>query len=324
MVRDPAADPAVDLRGVTKDYGGVGVFDLDLRVERGEVVGFLGPNGAGKSTTIRVVLDLVRPEAGTVRVLGLDPRAAGPQVRARLGFLPSDLAVWGRATARQALDHLARLRGGVDPAWTGELCRRLDVDLDRPLRTLSTGNRQKVGLVQALAHRPDLVVLDEPTMGLDPLVQQEVQRLLRETADEGRTVLLSSHTLSEVERVADRVAVLRRGRLVAVERVAALKQVAVRRVRAELDREPDAGAFRRLQGVRDVVVDGRRLEAVVEGHVDALVKELARSTVVSLDVEEADLEEVFLAMYAGDGRAAAGCGGGDGAAAPGHRAGAAR
>ncbi|MEJ5944734.1 ABC transporter ATP-binding protein [Pseudokineococcus basanitobsidens] len=291
------AEAVLETKRLTKDYGGVGVFDLDLSVRRGEVFGFLGPNGAGKSTTIRMLLDFVRPDAGEVRVLGADPRVAGPSVRARTGFLPSELSLWGRSTGRQVLGHLGRLRGGLDRAWTDELCRRLDVELDRPVKSLSTGNKQKIGLVQAFAHRPELVVLDEPTTGLDPLVQQEFQRLVRETADDGVTVFLSSHTLAEVERVADRVAVLRRGRLVTTERVAALKELAVRRVVAETREEPDRRAFAALDGVRDVEVEGHRVSATVEGHVDALVKVLARHTVLSLDVEEADLEEIFLAMY---------------------------
>lgn len=293
-----ARAPAITARALTKDYGGVGVFDLDLQVERGEVFGFLGPNGAGKSTTIRMLLDLARPTSGTVRVLGEDPRTHGASVRARAGFLPSELAMAPAATPRRVLRHLAALRGGVDEAYLGELCARFDVELDRPLRTLSTGNRQKVGLVQAFAHRPELVVLDEPTTGLDPLVQREFRRLVREYADGGGTVLLSSHTLSEVERVADRVGVLRRGRLVTVERVSALKRLAVRRVSAELDDTPPVAALSGIDGVRDVEVEGHRFTATVEGSPDALVKTLARCTVVSLDVEEADLEDVFLTFYA--------------------------
>ncbi len=216
----PPAPAAVAMTGITKRYRhGGGIENVTLEVQAGEVLALLGPNGAGKTTTTRLLLDLIRPDSGHLRVLGLDPRRDGVALRRRIGYLPGDLALYDRLTGRELLTHFAHLRGG--PPWPaiGELVDRFALEVDRPLRELSKGNRQKVGLVQALMGRPDLLVLDEPTAGLDPLVQHEVHEAVRETAGEGRSVLLSSHVLSEVSRVADRVAMMRDGRLLAVERV---------------------------------------------------------------------------------------------------------
>ncbi|HSI97445.1 MAG TPA: ABC transporter ATP-binding protein, partial [Gaiellaceae bacterium] len=217
----PAA-PAIETVGLSKTYGGKvrALVDLDLRVERGEVFGYLGPNGAGKSTTIRLFLDLIHPTAGRAALLGLDSRRDGVEARRRIGYLPGDLRLPDRLTASEFLASLARLRGATaDDALRDELCERLGVVLDRPLRQLSRGNRQKIGLVQAFMHRPDLVVLDEPTAGLDPLLQNEVRAVMRETAQDGRTVFLSSHSLDEVQHTADRVGIIRTGRLVDVDSV---------------------------------------------------------------------------------------------------------
>jgi len=209
---------AIQTTGLTKDYGeGRGLFDLDLDVRRGEILGFLGPNGAGKSTTMRLLLDLIKPTSGSAMLLGLDSRASSLEVRRRVGFLPGDLVLYPTLTGSAMLDYLGELRGGVDRRVRDELVERFDAELDRPLRELSTGNRQKLGLIQAFMHEPELLILDEPIAGLDPLVQQSFHALLEDVAAQGRTVFLSSHTLSEVERVANRVAILRRGRLVVVD-----------------------------------------------------------------------------------------------------------
>jgi ABC-2 type transport system ATP-binding protein len=294
---------AIRTRGLTKVYRGgtTAVRELDLAVRVGEVFGFLGPNGAGKTTTIRILLDLLRPTAGDAEVLGLDARRAGVEARRRIGYLPGDLALYPKLTAHETLTYLGALRGGVPERAVTVLSERLGLDLDRPVGTLSHGNRQKVGLVQAFMHEPELLVLDEPTGGLDPLLQQEFHRLVEEAAAAGRTVFLSSHVLSEVERVADRVGIIRGGTLVALEEIAALKQRATRRLDVELARPVDVASFAKLPNVREAQAERALLHLVVEGPVDAVVKALAEHEVVSITSHEPDLEEVFLEYYREDG-----------------------
>jgi ABC-2 type transport system ATP-binding protein len=302
-----AAAPAIETSGLSKTYrGGVrALTDLELRVEQGEVFGFLGPNGAGKSTTIRLLLGLIHPTAGGARMLGLDTRAKGVDVRSGVGYLPGDLRLYDRLTGREQLDSLARLRGFVDAAARDDLVERFGVVLDRPIRELSKGNRQKLGIVQAFMSRPDLLVLDEPTGGLDPLLQEEFRGLVRETADEGRTVFLSSHTLDEVQHVAHTVGLIRAGRLIDVDEVAALREAALRHVTVTFAAPTPAEAFARLEGVRVEQEDGDRLRlAVSHTAMDRVVKEAARHPLVDLVSEPADLEEIFLDRYReqGDGR----------------------
>jgi ABC-2 type transport system ATP-binding protein len=235
-------------------------------------------------------------------VLGLDTRRESRAIRRRIGFLPGDLALYPKLTGRAVLEHLARLRGGVDPRVRDDLVARFDAQLDRPVRSLSTGNRQKLGLVQAFMHEPELLILDEPIAGLDPLVQQRFHALLGEVAAAGRTVLLSSHTLSEVERVAGRVAILRRGRLVAVDTLEHLRAIAVRRLEIEFggDALPDARALRAVPNVREVELRGPHLSVAFEGSADALVKRLAAYEVRSIRSHEGELEDVFLRYYRDD------------------------
>ena len=229
-----SAQPVIATSGLSKDYGsGRGLFGLDLEVRQGEVFGFLGPNGAGKSTTIRLLLDLIKPTAGSAQVLGLDTGKQSLAIRRRVGFLPGDLALYPKLPGRAVLDYLAQLRGGVDQRVRDSLAERFDADLDRPVRQLSTGNRQKLGLIQAFMHEPELLILDEPIAGLDPLVQQSFHALLGEVSAQGRTVFLSSHTLSEVERVTHRLAILRQGRLVVVDSLENLRKIAVQRIEIE-------------------------------------------------------------------------------------------
>lgn len=280
-----------------------GLDGLDLQVFAGEVFGYLGPNGAGKSTTIRLLLDLIRPTGGTVRVLGGDPRAAGPALRRRIGYLAGDFALDGRQTAREAIAFLAALRGGVPAARIAGLADRLGLDLNRRIRGLSKGDRQKIGLVQAFMHEPELLILDEPTGGLDPLVQRQFLAMVAEAQEGGQTTFMSSHVLSEVQQAADRVGVVREGRLVAVENVDTLRERAVRRVEIRFAEPVPATAFAALPGVRDVAVDGPVLRCSLRGRADALVKAASRHTVVSLLSEEPDLEELFLAYYDRNGAA---------------------
>jgi beta-exotoxin I transport system ATP-binding protein len=295
----PVAVPAIETRGLTKVYGSVrAVTELGLRVEAGEVFGYLGPNGAGKSTTIRMLLDLIHPTAGAASVLGLDTRRDGVEARRRIGYLPGDLRLNDRMTAREQLDSLARLRGGVDDALRRALCDRFVVVLDRPIRQLSKGNRQKVGVVQAFMHRPQLVVLDEPTSGLDPLLQAEFRSLVRETASEGRTVFLSSHSLDEVQHVADRIGIIRSGRLVDVDAVGRLRERALRHVAIVFAEPVDPAPFERVDGVRLEGADGATVRlSAPERAIDPIVKEASRHRVVDFVSQPADLEELFLELY---------------------------
>ena len=290
---------AIRTFGLTKHYGShVGIDGLDIDVREGEVFGFLGPNGAGKTTTIRLLLDLLRPTAGRAEILGHDTRRDSVAVRRSVGYLPGDLRLYDELDGRRLLDYLASLRGDVAPGRIDALARQLDVDLTRPVHTLSKGNRQKLGIVQAFMHRPAVLVLDEPTAGLDPLVQQSFHELVRAAVDDGAAVFLSSHVLSEVQAVADRAAFVRDGRLVAVEDVDRLRRRALRRVEVAFQGPPPA-CVRMAGGVRDVQVDGARLRCLVEGDADEFVKAIAAAHVVSITSEEADLEDVFLAHYRG-------------------------
>jgi ABC-2 type transport system ATP-binding protein len=289
---------AIRAEGLTKDYGrGHGVFDLDLAVREGEIFGYLGPNGAGKTTTIRLLLDLIRPTRGRAELLGLDVRRDSVELRRRLGYVPGDLSLYDGLTGRELVNYFASLRGGAGRREADALAARLELDLARQIRQLSKGNRQKVGLVQALMHRPDLLVLDEPTAGLDPLAQEAVHELLREAAADGRTVFLSSHLLAEVERIAHRVGILREGRLVVVEEVGALKARAVRHLEFQFAGPVPDSAFAGLPGVRSARADGAWVRLEVEGEVDAAVKAAAAYEVVNVTSHEPDLEEIFLAYY---------------------------
>jgi ABC-2 type transport system ATP-binding protein len=300
------ADLAISTKDLSKTYGrgSRGLAGLDLEVKTNEVYGYLGPNGAGKSTTIRILLDLIRPTGGTVRVLGLDPRADGVALRRRIGYLAGDFVVDGRQTSRELLTYLGNLRGGVDAARIGELADRLGLELDRQIRGLSKGNRQKAGIVQAFMHRPELLVLDEPTSGLDPFLQQEFVHLVLQARREGATVFMSSHVMSEVQQTADRVGIVREGRLVAVERVEELRERAVRRVEIHFAEPVPPSEFVALPGVSDVAVTDHTLHCRLSGRADALVKAAARYTVVSLLSEEPDLEELFFTYYKGGDDAA--------------------
>jgi ABC-2 type transport system ATP-binding protein len=295
------SDPAIATAGLTKYYGATrGIEDLDLRVERGEVFGFLGPNGAGKTTTIRLLLDLIRPTRGHATIAGLDTHRDSLGVRRVVGYLPGELRMPQRDTARAFLGYLGRLRGGVDPGVIGALAERLELQIDRRIGDLSKGNKQKVGIVAAFMHDPEVLILDEPTSGLDPLRQRDVLALVRERAEAGRTVFLSSHELDQVEHVAGRIGIVREGQLVAVEAIATLKQRALRRVEVRFAGEVDARErLRRVPGVRDVSSGDGFVRLSVEGSMDPLVKELATLPVESLTSEPLELDELFLSYYGG-------------------------
>ena len=292
--------PGIETHDLTKRYGGNPALEsLDLRVERGEVFGFLGPNGAGKTTTIRLLLDLIRPTRGVAKVCGLDSQAESMEVRGRCGYLSGELKLPPRPTAREYLRHIARLRGDGFEEEVEALADRLGLSLGRRIGELSKGNRQKVGIVSAFMHDPEVLVLDEPASGLDPLRQRDVQELMRERANAGRTVFLSSHALDQVEHVANRVAIIREGQLVAIEEVAALKRRATRTVEVRFAGPPPANGFGGIEGVRDVDTSDGTVRFRVEGSMDTLVKELARYPVQTLTSHEPELDELFLSYYRG-------------------------
>ncbi|GAA1853678.1 ABC transporter ATP-binding protein [Asanoa iriomotensis] len=291
-------DVAVRAEELTKFYGSRrGIEGLDLEVRSGEVMGFLGPNGAGKTTTIRLLLDFLRPTRGRATVLGMNPRRDKELLHQRIGYLPGELSFPGRESAADLLRFFAAARGGVGWARVTALAERLELDLSRPVRAMSKGNKQKVGLVQAFMHEPALLVLDEPTSGLDPLMQQEFLAMVREARAAGQTVFMSSHVLAEVQQVADRVAIVRDGRLAAVERVESLGRRAVRVVEIHFDDPVTVDEFTGLPGVSDVVVEGPVLRCTVDGRLSPLVKAAARHEVVDLLSAEPDLEETFLSYY---------------------------
>ena len=291
-------EAAIRTSALTKYFGDLAAVDgLDLVVNTGEIFGFLGPNGAGKSTTIRMLLDQLRPTSGQAQVLGLDAREGSLEIRQQIGYVPGDLALYPKLTGKQTIDYFAGLRGGVDMSYVGELAERLQADLSRKVGEYSSGNRQKIGLIQAFMHQPALLILDEPTSGLDPLVQQTFQEMLGEVRAGGRTVFLSSHTLSEVERVADRVGIIRHGRLVVVERVDALKRKAIRRLDFEYAEPVPLGVFEGVEGVRAADIHGVFAEVSYEGSVNAVLEAAMAHEVVNLHSRDADLEEIFLAYY---------------------------
>jgi ABC-2 type transport system ATP-binding protein len=288
----------IETERLTKSYGrDRGIEDITLEVEKGEAFGFLGPNGAGKTTTIRTLLDLLHPTSGSARIFGLDSRRESVAIRARLGNLPGDFGYGKCASGHEALSLLGRLRGVEDFGRAEELATRFRADLDRPLGQLSRGNRQKVGLILALFHRPELLILDEPTSGLDPLMQEEFLSLVREERERGCAIFISSHELDEVERVCDRVGIIREGRLIAVERVADLLGKTQRRASVEFAEPVDLEELRAIPGISDLDASDGRVTFHVTGDLDAVVKAISRHTVADLELAHPTLEQVFLTYY---------------------------
>lgn len=299
MVRpDDLLAPAIECHGLTKDYGsGAGLFDLDLAIARGEVFGFIGPNGAGKTTAIRLLMNLIAPDRGSARIFGLDTRRHSTDLKRQIGYLPGELPQYPGMRAGQVLLLLANLRGGLDQRRINDLADRFDVDLSRKYADLSHGNKQKVGLVQAFMHDPELLILDEPTLGLDPLMQREFRTLVRERATTGSTVLLSSHILGEVQLACDRIGLIRSGRLLRAGTLDELRSVKTHRLEAVLGRRLDPADVAQVPGVSDVQLDGDRLTCAITGDMRALLEMLASAGTREFDSAELSLEEVFLAEY---------------------------
>lgn len=293
-----SSELAISAQQLTKYYGkSRGVVDLDLDVRRGEIYGFVGPNGAGKSTTVRLLLDLIRPSRGSATILGLDVQRESRAVRARVGYLPGELRMYDSLTGRQLLRFFGNVRGMTDTTYMHELAERLNAELNRRIGTLSRGNKQKIGVVQALMHRPDLVLFDEATSGLDPLMQQELYAILDEYRQQGGTVFFSSHYLDEVERICDRVGVIRDGRLILSDTLEAIQEKQVRRLRLEFAEPPPADFLTGLTGVERESQEGATVVALIQGNLSGALKEAARYTVTDIEYEERRLEDIFLQYY---------------------------
>lgn len=286
---------------MTKYYGKYrGIEDLSFTLEPGEVFGFLGPNGAGKTTTIRTILDFIRPTGGTAEIFGYDSVHEGLEAKRHIGFLAGELAVYEKLSGQEFLAYLGALGSPVDWEYVADISARLKADLTRPLHELSKGNRQKIGIIQALMHRPSLVILDEPTSGLDPLMQEVFYELLREAREHGATVLISSHNLTEVQKICDRAAFIREGQLVSVEQVANTQDMNVHRFTVWFGQKVVPQDFEGTKGLEEVTVSGRQANFVVTGSVDAFIKCLARFKVRNLAREETTLEDIFMRYYKND------------------------
>jgi len=297
----------VETQGLTKRYGSSrGIEDVTFTINEGEVFGFLGPNGAGKTTTIRTLMGLLRPSGGSAHIGGLDCWEQSTEVKRLVGYLPGELSLDPNLTGGQILEYFGNLRGGVDQTYLKQLIARLGLDPTRKFRQYSSGNKRKIGIVQAFMHRPRLLILDEPTNGLDPLNQQEFDRMVNEVRGDGRTVFLSSHILTEVEQTCTRVAIIREGRLVRVGGVTELKGLKRHEVTITFADAAPAEAFKSLAGVEQVeaLPDGHTLRLTVTGGLDSIIKAAAQYQVVTLTSQEPSLEEVFLRYYEGDGLAA--------------------
>ncbi len=293
-----AVSTVIDVEGLTKTFGDLrAVSDVSFTVTAGEVFGFLGPNGAGKSTTIRLLLGLYHASTGRISVLGGDPTRDVVAIHRQVGYLPGELALYPRLTGRQHLHFAARVRGGVEDGYLGQLIDRFDVELDRQVRTLSKGNRQKIGLVLAFMHRPELLILDEPTSGLDPLLQDEFARLVRETVSEGRAVFLSSHELDEVQRVVDRLAIIKDGQIIVTDSVEGLRRAAPRTVEFTFANTIDPAAFAALDGVSVLAAVDGRVRLALTGPAGPALRVAADLDAVDVIARSADLDELFLTYY---------------------------
>ena len=294
---------AIRAQGLSKDYGrDRGLFDLDLEVAAGEVFGYLGPNGAGKTTTIRLLMALIRPTRGRAEIFGLDCQSQSVEVKRLVGYIPGELPNFGGLRGREVIAYLGAMGGGVDPERVRSVCERLQLDLSRRYREYSSGNKQKLALVLALMHRPKVLILDEPTNGLDPLNQQVFYSLVRKEKEEGATIFLSSHILSEVEHVCDRVGIIRTGKLVNVARLQELHELRLHRVVIDFAGDPPVDRIRAVSGVDTVEVHDHRVSCVVRGSFEPLLEAVAGARVVNLSSHEPSLEEIFLQYYAGAGR----------------------
>ncbi len=291
--------PVIEINSLSKSYGKIqAVKDVSIRVEQGEIFGFLGPNGAGKTTTIRCMLDVIRPTSGSIRVLGLDAQRDRHALHQHIGYLPGDVRLPGDMTGKQIINYFSRIQG-LQPVLLKDLVARFDVEMKRPLKSYSKGMRQKIGIVLAFMCDPDVLILDEPTSGLDPLLQKTFNEFLLEEQARGKTVFMSSHIMSDVEKVCQRVAVIRKGELVTVEEVETLREKAGQRITVEFGENASVSSdeMAHVPGISDVTISKGIYHMNMSGRMDPLIKALSRHEVLRLQVEEAPLEEVFLKFY---------------------------
>lgn len=296
-------NPVIKLENLTKHYGDiVGIQDLSLEVEEGEIFGLLGPNGAGKTTTIRLILDFIRPTSGKATVFDMSPRDDGIDIRRRVGYLPGDFVTYNHMTGATVTDYFTNLRG-TDPVKLEALCERYKLDLSRKIGQLSKGNKQKIGLVQAFMNNPDLLILDEPTAGLDPILQHEFQEMLREEREQGKTVFMSSHVMSEVEATCDRVGIIRDGELVTLDTVSHLTELSLWTAKVAFTEPIAYDIFNNLQGVtvNDSDDTSFTLSVSGEGAMDSVIKIASNYSVATFESEHASLEDAFLKYYSDDG-----------------------
>jgi ABC-2 type transport system ATP-binding protein len=292
---------AIETENLTKYYGKHrGVLSLFLQIKEGQIFGYLGPNGAGKTTTIRLLMSLIRPTDGNVKVLGLDLNKSGLEVRRHIGYIGGELSLYEDLTGKELLNYLGNLRRNVDWTLVSDLSGVFECDLTRSIRELSRGNKQKIDLIQAFMHRPELLILDEPTIGLDPLMQHAFLELLDKVKKEGRTVFLSSHNLGEVEKICDEIGIIKEGKLVAVESVESLKQKFLKHIEVEFKSAPPLEAFAGIPNVRDVKTKGTIFEFVVSGQLDPMLKRIAEFEVENLTSKDISIEDIFMTYYSGE------------------------
>lgn len=289
----------IETENLTKYYGKYrGVIDLNIGIYEGEIFGYLGPNGAGKTTTIRLLLDLIKPTRGKALIFGKDVRRE-KEIRSKIGYLPGELSLYDDLTGREFLLYMGNLRKRIDLKFMKELSERFNCDLSRPLRALSHGNKQKIGLIQAFIHRPSLYILDEPTLGLDPLMQNEFYKLILELKKEGLTFFLSSHILPEVERICDRVGIIKDGKIVTIEKIENLKLKALRNIEIHFSKRVPIEVFSNLPGIKELNQEDNVIRFTIIGSLDAIIKRASQFEIINIISHEPTLEEIFMSFYEG-------------------------
>ena len=289
---------AINITGLSKYYGNSrGIVDLNLEVSQGEILGYLGPNGAGKTTTMRILMDFIRASEGTAQIFGMDSHKDSLNIRRNIGYLSTSPVLYENLTGRQFLTYCMNIKGQDETTSFIELAERLNCDLDKKIDTLSHGNKQKIAIIRALAHKPQLVIMDEPTTGLDPFVQNEFESIIRGMAADGSTILFSSHVLSEVENICDRIAIIGNGKLIAVEDVSDLKSKQVRIFTVTFVENVDAETFESIPAIKNIDVLNNQLSFEISGPIDNIIKAIAKYEVSDIKIHEPDLEEIFLSYY---------------------------